>query len=208
MLTPLQERIAAVLRTLPEAGPFVLAGGAALILQGRTARVTDDLDFFARLPSEVDALLPALERALAVAGLSVERRQVGAGFARLEVSDGGDRCQVDLGYDYRLMPVQESHLGPILSAEELAADKVLAVHGRAAARDYLDLHSLVQQFGYLRPLEWAREKDPGFSPAVFADRLGQMDRLPRQDYRIDDDGLETVRRDFGEWRGRLLRVGF
>jgi hypothetical protein len=64
LLTPIQERIAEVVRTLPEAEPFALAGGAALILQGRTSRVTEDLDFFARSPAEVDALLPRLEDAL------------------------------------------------------------------------------------------------------------------------------------------------
>ena len=172
MLSEFQEHLASIVRQIPEADGFVLAGGAALIIHGRAERITRDLDFFARSPLEVDALLPALKAALLTSGYSVERRQVGTGFARLEITDGEDVSRIDLGYDFRLMPAEQSPLGPVLCEEELAADKVLAIHGRSEARDYLDLHDLVEKFGHVRPLEWATQKDPGFSRAVFAERLG------------------------------------
>lgn len=82
MLSPLQERVATVLADLPEARDFALAGGAALIVQGVVDRMTHDLDFFATKAEAVDALLPALEQALTEAGMTVERIQVNAGFAR------------------------------------------------------------------------------------------------------------------------------
>jgi len=61
LLTPFQERIAGLVRELPAARDFALAGGAALVLQGYPQRMTNDLDYFATSPSAVDNLLPVLE---------------------------------------------------------------------------------------------------------------------------------------------------
>src|SRR6202035_4835097 len=46
--------------------------------------------------------------------------------------------EVDLGADAMLLPVERGELGPILAGEELAVDKILAVFGRAEARDFVD----------------------------------------------------------------------
>ena len=46
VLSPLQRQILGVVGGLPEAAPFALAGGAALILRGTMDRGTNDLDFF------------------------------------------------------------------------------------------------------------------------------------------------------------------
>ena len=209
MLSELQRRLAGVVAELREAEGFALAGGAALIVQGYPERVTADLDYFATSAKAVDALLPALESALTTQGLKVERLQVASGFARLEVSDANDVCQVDLGYDYRLREPERTSLGLVLSAEELAADKTLAVHGRALARDYVDLYRLKQRFGPDRLLRWATEKDPGFSRAALAERLDQIDRLPRADFALSDEVYAAMRRDLIGWSGELrlrLRV--
>lgn len=93
MLSALQRRLAALVTEIPEAQDFVIAGGAALILQGQAQRVTTDLDYFARSPHAVDDLLPVVEARFSADGLSVERRQVTSGFARLAVSDGAENCQ-------------------------------------------------------------------------------------------------------------------
>lgn len=74
VLSPLQERVAAIVSGLPEAAEFALAGGAALITRGDVERQREDLDFFATGPEAVDHLLPALEVALAEAGIEVERQ--------------------------------------------------------------------------------------------------------------------------------------
>lgn len=204
MLSALQRRLAALVTEIPEAQDFVIAGGAALILQGQAQRVTTDLDYFARSPHAVDDLLPVVEARFSADGLSVERRQVTSGFARLAVSDGAENCQVDLGYDFRLRDPTLTPLGAVLSLEELAADKVLAVHGRAEARDYVDLHVLMKQFGTERPLQWALEKDPGFSTEIFAERLGRVDAMSRADFDITDIDLAVLRHDLSEWSRSLL----
>jgi hypothetical protein len=65
LLSPLQQRIAAILASLPEADGFALAGGGALIVRGAIDRVTHDLEFFVGDADAVDRLVPALEAALA-----------------------------------------------------------------------------------------------------------------------------------------------
>jgi hypothetical protein len=203
MLTALQERLAALISQLPQADAFAIAGGAALILQGYPDRVTMDLDYFATSAEAVDEFLPLLERSLAAAGLTVELGQTAPGFGRLRISDGTEWCQIDLGYDFRLRRPEPSPFGPVLSPEELAADKTLAVHGRALARDYTDLHALMKRFGRESLLDWASQKDPGFSRVVFAERLEQMDRLPREDFSVSDGDFVAIRRELTEWAQQL-----
>ncbi len=55
---------------------------------------------------------------------------------------------------------------PTLSGEELAVDKVLAVFGRAEARDFHDLMAVESRYGLDRLCKLVAEKDRGFTPAV------------------------------------------
>jgi hypothetical protein len=50
--------------------------------------------------------------------------------------------------------------------EELAVDKVLAIFGRAEARDFIDFAALEPKYGFERLCELAAEKDTGFSAHV------------------------------------------
>ena len=143
-----------------------MAGGAALIVRGDVDRLTRDLDFFTVEPNTVDVLLPAFEAAARKAGLTVVEEQAAHGFARLVVSDGTDQTGVDLASDARLFASEPSELGRILSAEELAVDKVLAVFGRAEARDFVDLAALEPRFGLAHLCELAGRKDTGFRRPV------------------------------------------
>ena len=96
VLSALQTRIASIVSELPDAAELALAGGAALIITGAVTRTTRDLDFFAADPGAIARVLPALEAALAEAGLDVRRVQQSEGFVRLEVGGSDDRTQVDL----------------------------------------------------------------------------------------------------------------
>ena len=63
----------------------------------------------------------------------------------------------------------ETTIGPARSPEELAVDKLLALFGRAAPRDYVDVFFLARQHGIDNMLTWAPEKDGGFSPYFLAE---------------------------------------
>jgi hypothetical protein len=71
VLTPFQERIAAIVAGLDEAEDFALAGDGALIVRGDVDRATRDLDFFGLTIESVDRLAPAVERALTRAGMEI-----------------------------------------------------------------------------------------------------------------------------------------
>lgn len=68
------------------------------------------------------------------------------GFARLIVESGDDRTEVDLAADARLFPAEPGQPAPLLSGQELAVDKVLAVFGRAEARDFVDLMAVESRY--------------------------------------------------------------
>lgn len=188
---------------LTEAETVALAGGAALIVRGIVDRPTRDLDFFATTPEEVNRVLPPLEALLTEDGLDVRRVQVADGFARLLVSFGAETTLVDLAWDARRFPTERTEAGAILSDEELAADKLLALFGRAAARDFVDVAALVSRYELEHLCTLAAEKDPGFDRTVLADMLRRLDRLPRADFDVDDAEFARLRASVVGWRYQL-----
>ena len=206
MLSPLQEQVAEIVAGLDEAADFALAGGAALIARGDVERRTRDLDFFGLDGAAVDRLVPAVDRALRAAGLTVRHVQDNPGFARMIVESADDRTELDLAADARLFPAEPGRPAPMLAGEELAVDKVLAVFGRAEARDFVDLMAVEPRYGLDRLCRLAAEKDLGFSPAIFADMLAQFGRLRRDEFELDDARYEQLGRDVETWRERALEL--
>jgi Nucleotidyl transferase AbiEii toxin, Type IV TA system len=206
VLSPLQELVAEIIAGLDEARDFALAGGGALIVRGDIQRQTRDLDFFGLTANAVDRLLPAVVRALGAAGLVVHHIQESPGFARLIVESGSDRTELDLCTDARLFPAEPGSPAPLLSSEELAVDKVLAVFGRAEARDFADLMAVEPRYGLARLCQLAAEKDRGFLLGVFADMLVQFGRLRREEFELDDAKYEQLRRTVERWHEMAIEL--
>lgn len=204
MLTDLQLKIALVVSEVVESEGFALAGGAALIFQGLVDRRTRDLDFFTVDATSVNRVAPEVESALRAKRMTVIRRVDAPGFVRLEVSEGGEICEVDFGSDARLRPEIETSLGPMIASEELAADKTLALFGRAAARDFVDVFALSQIFGEDRLLELAAEKDRGFDQRHFAEALAAFNRLDRDLFEVSKEDYSTIREWSTSWRYQIL----
>lgn len=205
VLSALQQRVALILADLTEAEGFALAGGGALIVRGAVERETHDLDFLVGEAGAVDRLLPALESALSAEQLAVERRQIAHGFARLSVRGDDDHTEIDLCVDYRLLPAEPSAIGPVLSLEELAANKLLALFSRAEARDFVDFAALEPNFGVDRLCELATEKDAGFDRGVLAEMLNRIDRIPNDEFLLDAERLTALRRSVLGWQLQLAR---
>jgi hypothetical protein len=200
VLSPLQERAARIISALPEAAGFALAGGAALVIRGLVDRTTRDLDFFSTDPAAVAGLLLAVEAALVDAGLGVERERVAEGFARLAVTDGNDSTIVDLGYDFRLHAPEDSPLGPVLAADDVAASKLLALFARAEPRDFVDVFALANRYGFEGLCSLALDRDRGFNLSALADALGSFEWLSRRDFEIDDAGFAQLTEAVMAWR--------
>lgn len=202
MLTDLQERIARLVLTSSPDPDLALAGGAALIALGLVDRRTIDLDFFttsARVEELVETLVPVLERE----GLTVRRERVSPTFARLVVAAGPEECQVDIAQDFRLTPAASGALSPILTPEELAADKMLTLFTRAEPRDFIDVYFLARRYGKERLCELAKAKDPGFDVGVFAEMLGTIGRLDREEFAVDAPTFAELVPFFAVWAGEL-----
>ena len=204
MLTPLQRRLAHLLAALPEAREFALAGGAALIVRGLIDRGTQDLDFFATSAAAVADLVPVLEARLEGDGLSVTRIRDLPGFARLQVAEpGGEIVQLDLSHDARHGPSEATELGLTLSRDELAADKMLALFGRAEARDFADVAALREIYSADRLIELASAKDLGFSQERFSESLAAIHRLDEEDFLGTGRTYEDLASQFDAWREQL-----
>ncbi len=203
VLTELQRRVARIVLERSSDPDLALAGGAALISMGLVDRGTTDLDFFTT-SAGIEGLLDSIEVLLVSEDLTVERQQVTPTFVRLVVSGDGERCQVDLAQDSRLMFVAPGPLGPTVAPEELAADKVLALFSRAVGRDFVDVFSLAQRFGKDRLLELAKQKDPGFEEGVFAQMLETIRRLDREEFAVDEAVLADLQAFFALWRDELV----
>jgi hypothetical protein len=205
VLSDLQQRIVEYLTHLDEAETFALAGGAALIVRGIVNRPTRDLDFFSTEPANVGLLLPALEEALRNEALTVAREQVAPGFARLIITDRstGEQTRVDLAADARLLPPEGTQYGQLLSARELAIDKVLAIFGRAEARDFVDLAALEPRYDLLDLCQLAREKDLGFQIDVFCEMLHRFNRLDRDEFDVDDETYRELEHSVARWAETL-----
>ncbi len=147
-------------------------------------------------------------RALALrnAGLQGDRLLDSPGFTRFIVADELERTEVDLASDARLFPTEPGPGFDLLPSEELAADKVLAVFGRAEARDFIDLMAIEPRYGLARLFELAREKDNGFTPVVFVEMLDRFPRLRRDEFPLDELQFGELQLRVRVWRAGALEL--
>lgn len=150
-------------------GDFYLTGGTALSYFYLKHRQSNDLDFFSATEELIDPFSRRLEEALSSAGMAVERKRGFRSFIELVVREGREQTMIHLALDapFRFEPVKTFSEYPSLKVDNLtdiATNKLLALFGRAALRDFIDVHSLVQQghFSTRVLLEKAKQKDPGF----------------------------------------------
>lgn len=93
------------------------------------------------------------------------------------------------------------------SAEKRESIKVLAVFGRAEARDFVDLAALEPVHSLLHLCRLAVQKDLGFRPDVFGQMLDHFDRLPRDEFGIDDQAFEQLKTTIRGWKQTLRDDG-
>jgi hypothetical protein len=205
-LSDLQRAVLELFFALPESNGFVLAGGAALVATGLTARPTQDVDLFGSdLAAGIARAGDALEVACLERGWTIERMRDAATFRRLAVRSADHELLVDLAVDSPPLGTPTlTAVGPTYPPEELAARKLLALFDRAEARDFVDLHTLSERFDLDRLLDLAAQLDAGFSPALLADVLPFHQRFADEDFvELGGDPLE-LRAFFDRWRSQLV----
>lgn len=206
-LTPLQRDI--VRAFFERETRFYLTGGAALVMQ-LGHRTTEDVDLFT-LENILDDGIHALEAAALAIGAMAERKDEHRHLRRVTVHRGEESVKVELVHE---VVEQVTPRKPVINGiprdppEEIMANKLCALLGRAVARDLIDLRAL-EGLG-LRvedALPAAMRKDSGLSVEVLVWALREFppiaaDELPET---VTYAELEAYRRDLIV---RLARLAF
>lgn len=163
-----------------------LAGGAALHIEPRSTRYSNDLDYFHDSEERVATSFADDRALLEKAGYEVEIVLNQPGFLRGIVARGGEGTKVEWAHDsaWRFLPPIKSRVaGYQLHPIDLAVNKLLALAGRDEPRDFLDVLEIHHKTLSLGALCWAAAgKDPGFTPTALLELLKRRGRYHREDF--------------------------
>jgi Nucleotidyl transferase AbiEii toxin, Type IV TA system len=96
-------------------------------------------------------------------------------------------------------------LGPTLAPLELVGRKLLALFGRAEARDFADVYVLTQRFGKNALLEQAKALDAGFDLQVLAQMMCTIGRFTDDEIPLAASDLPLAKTFFkGVGRGTAM----
>ena len=188
-----------------------LAGGAAILIEPNTTRISRDLDYFHDSETRVAEAFAADRRSLEVQGYTYEVDLNQPGYIRAVVSKDGEATKVEWARDsaWRFMPtIRDKRVGFILHPVDLAVNKILALAGRDEARDVVDAHYLHRNVLTLGALCWAAcGKDPGFTPLSLLELLRRRGRIREEDLaRLDLVATLDLRALKQEWLEALDSV--
>lgn len=164
---------------------FFLTGGAALAGFHLGHRTTEDLDLFTLQQAAFERSRFVLADVAAAVGAVLEVRQDAPGFKRVVLRRRDEGLVVDLVKDVssQLHPekLERDHI-VVDPADEILANKLTAIVGRAEERDLVDV-MLLERAGYSveSALPAALAKDGGCTPATLAWLLSEV-KIP--------DGIE------------------
>lgn len=127
-------------------------------------------------------------------------------FSRMALRREDAEVLVDFGIDSPpTLPPTLTLLGPTLPPLELAGRKLLALFGRAEARDFADVYVLAQRWHPDTLMEQARALDAGFDPKVLAQMLATLSRFTDDDIPLEAGEVTAARVYFATWADELGR---
>ncbi len=183
-LTTFQREIARLLARNRTPDSY-LAGGAALHIEPRSTRYSNDLDYFHDSEERVAAAFAEDRVLLEEAGCTIEVQLNQPGHIRAVVSRGSEATKIEWAHDsaWRFLPPVKSRVaGYQLHPVDLAVNKLLALVGRDEPRDFLDVLELHRKTLSLGALCWAAAgKDPGFTPSTLLELLKRRGRIREED---------------------------
>lgn len=179
-LTPLQQEVLAAFFRHEQG--FFLTGGAALAGYHLGHRVTLDLDLFTLDAAAFERGRHVLQAVADELGASLSIRQDAPGFRRGLLSRDGESVVVDLVLERVAQRVPTKPMVDGIRVdplEEIAANKLCAIVGRAEERDLVDLWALEGAgVSLVDALPAALDKDGGATPANIAWLLSQVQLPP------------------------------
>lgn len=214
VLTDIQRKILAHLRDIPELDAFYLTGGTALSRFYLGHRKSNDLDFFTSEEELIQPFSLKIEDALKKEGVDVERKRGFRSFVELAVSARTESTIIHLALDspYRLDSIVAAEEFPGLridSLRDLAANKLLALFGRATLRDFVDVFFLSKEkFRKNDLIPMAKKKDPGFDLYWLATAFERVHEFsadsPEMLLLVKPCSIEMLKAFFDEWRREIF----
>ncbi len=209
-----QKEILGVFCKVSDSEHFYLSGGTALAYFYLKHRRSNDLDFFT---TEEELVLPLsyhLEEALRAKKMDIQRHREVHSFVELLAKMQDETTIVHLGCDaaFRLEQVKEFSEHPGLKIDSLvdiAANKLLALFGRATLRDFIDVYFLVKQAKFLPEdlMNKAKLKDPGFDLywlGVALERINTFkDNSPEMLLLVEPVDFKEMLAFFNSWRQKI-----
>jgi len=211
IISQVQETILKHFGGIPDSRQFYLTGGTALAYYYLKHRQSRDLDFFT---SEEGIVLPfsqQLEGYLKSKGFTCERQRGLHSFVELIVTFNKETTLIHLATDaaFRFEPTMEFPDYPGLRVDNLtdiASNKLLALFGRAALRDFIDVYFLIRKgyFSKRQLIDGAKQKDPGFDLywlGVAFERINTFDSNSVDILMlIEPLTIEELQNFFNQWR--------
>jgi predicted nucleotidyltransferase component of viral defense system len=188
ILTPFQQQLLRHAGRSPIASSFYVTGGTALAAFFLHHRLSEDLDFFTADPNAVQLVRGHLEQIALQLDAGLEFSRTFNTFVECFItSRNGERVKLDFAQDtpFRLSPttLATEYALQVDSAVDIASNKLAALFGRAAAKDFVDvyfIHHEMMPFHELLPQ--AREKHVGMDDywlAISLRRVKTVEILPR-----------------------------
>jgi predicted nucleotidyltransferase component of viral defense system len=210
VLSQLQGDLLVAFFELPLADRFVLTGGTALAGYYLHHRLSEDLDLFAldrEAFEQVSASIPALAQAL---GATCDDRRLSPHLHQAFFSREDERVKMDVVLDAEPWFGTLRDFGGIRvdALENIAANKIVALFGRATPRDFVDLYFILNETDLSLDtlLDMAKSKDAGLHEFYLAGWLHQeapkLQTLPSMLKPLD---IQTLRQ-FGEELARTIML--
>jgi len=216
VISPLQKEILKTFGEIPDSEQFYLTGGTALAHFYLKHRKSNDLDFFSSVPELIAPFSSRLEEKLKSHGMSVERQRGFHSFVELAVERSGETTIIQMAQDavFRFESTVTFPQFPnvkIDNLRDIASNKLLALFGRAALRDFIDLYALIQKgkFTAEELMKMAPQKDPGFDLywlGVAFERIRQFrEGAPDMLLLLEPVSLKELRAFFNQWREKIAK---
>lgn len=167
-LTPLQWSVLKRFFADPISAPFFLTGGTALSGFYYHHRVSVDLDLFTLNPFDYPIIKDHLTKIAAGIGGIYQAKTESPPLLTGFIETGDDKLKVDIVHD---IPVHDGEFKVFESIrvdalENIGSNKITAIYGRLAPKDFVDLYWILKIDGKLkfeRLLETAKKKDLGLT---------------------------------------------
>jgi len=210
ILSPLQRAFLHAFFAIPVGQRFFLTGGSALAAFHLYHRLSDDLDLFTLDDEALEATINPMEAIAADLACTLKRTRVSQYFQQVFLSHPQFEASLkidmvrDFGPQYGERFIREGII--VDSLDNIAANKIVAIFGRADIKDFVDLYFILQEgYEFDQLFEMAREKDLGLTKFYFVGMLRQINKHTRLPTMLKPLKLETLQAFYSEMAHKLMR---